>query len=74
MVLPYLLLDNPYTALGLTLTIAVAIIVIFTFYISIAQDLPFWRRFGEMAAISLGIAAISFFIGVAVKTVLNVNI
>jgi VIT1/CCC1 family predicted Fe2+/Mn2+ transporter len=74
MVLPYLLLENPYIALGLTLTIAVAIIVVFTFYVSIAQDLPFWRRFGEMAAISLGIATISFFIGVAVKTVLNVNI
>jgi VIT1/CCC1 family predicted Fe2+/Mn2+ transporter len=74
MVLPYLLLENPYIALGLTLTIAVAIIVIFTFYVSIARDLPFWRRFGEMAAISLGIAAISFFIGVVVKTVLNVNI
>jgi VIT1/CCC1 family predicted Fe2+/Mn2+ transporter len=74
MVLPYLLLDNPYIALVSTLSIAVAIIVVFTFYISIAQDLPFWRRFGEMAAISLGIAAISFLIGVAVKTVLNVNI
>ena len=74
MVLPYLLLENPYIALGLTLTIAVAIIVVFTFYVSIAQDLPFWRRFLEMAAISLGIAAISFLIGIAVKTVLNVNI
>jgi VIT1/CCC1 family predicted Fe2+/Mn2+ transporter len=74
LVLPYLLLENPYIALGLTLTIAVAIIVVFTFYVSVARDLPFWRRFGEMAAISLGIAAISFFIGVAVKTVLNVNI
>jgi hypothetical protein len=40
----------------------------------VAKDLPFYRRFAEIAAISLGIAAISFVIGVAIRTLLNVNI
>jgi hypothetical protein len=40
----------------------------------VAKDLPFWRRFYEMAAVSLGIAAISFVIGYAIRVLLNVNI
>jgi len=46
----------------------------FTFHISVAKDLQFWQRFYEMAAISPGIAAISFVIGLAVRVLLNVNV
>ena len=35
------------------LTIVVVIILLFTYYISVAKDLPFGKRFGEMAVISL---------------------
>jgi VIT1/CCC1 family predicted Fe2+/Mn2+ transporter len=58
----------------LTLLGAVMVIFLFTFYISVAKDLPFWRRFGEMLVISLGIAAISFVIGVLIRTVLHINV
>jgi VIT1/CCC1 family predicted Fe2+/Mn2+ transporter len=74
LILPFLLITNPYVALVFTLLGAVMVIFLFTFYISVAKDLPFWRRFYEMAAISLGIAAISFVIGLAIRVVLNVNI
>ncbi len=74
LILPYLVLKSPYHALIFTLTGAVLIIVLFTFYISVAKDLPFWRRLGEMILISLGIAGISFVIGILIRTVLNVNI
>lgn len=74
LILPFLLLENPYLALVLTLVGAVAVIFFFTFYISVAKDLPFWRRFCEMLAISLGIAAISFVLGVAIRVFLNVNV
>jgi len=69
LIMPYLLLSNVYIALGCTLTIAILIILLFTFYTSIAQDLPFRRRFLEMSLISLGVAAISFGIGILVKMV-----
>jgi VIT1/CCC1 family predicted Fe2+/Mn2+ transporter len=69
LILPYLLSTNVYLALGCTLATAIIIILIFTFYTSIAQDLPFRRRFLEMSIISLGVAAISFGIGVVVKMV-----
>ena len=74
LILPFLILPSPYYALMCTLLGAVIIIFLFTFYISVAKDLPFYRRFGEMLLISLGIAAISFVIGVLIRTVLNVNV
>ena len=69
LILPYLLIPYPFIALILTLAFALAIIVFFTFYTSVARSLPFWKRFSEMAVISLGIAAISFIIGVVVRIV-----
>ena len=74
LILPFLLLQSLSGALALTLSGAVLVILLFTFYISVAKDLPFWRRFAEMAAICLGIAAISFVIGLVIRVFLNVNI
>jgi len=74
LILPFLVLASPYIALVFTLLGAVVVIFLFTFYISVAKDLPFWKRFGEMLLISLGIAAISFVIGVLIRTVLNINV
>jgi VIT1/CCC1 family predicted Fe2+/Mn2+ transporter len=74
LILPFLVLGSPYYALAFTLLVAVLVIFLFTFYLSVANDLPFRRRFGEMMAISFGIAAISFAIGMVIRTVLNVNI
>ena len=74
LILPFLILASPYYALLLTLLGAVLVIFLFTFYISVAKDLPFWRRFGEMLLISLGIAGISFIIGILIRTVLNINV
>jgi VIT1/CCC1 family predicted Fe2+/Mn2+ transporter len=61
-------------ALLFTLLGAVVVIFVFTFYISVAKDLPFYHRFGEMLAISLGIATISFVIGLAIRVGLNINV
>ena len=74
LILPFLVINSPYYALMFTLLGAVMVIFLFTFYISVAKDLPFWRRFAEMLAISLGIAAISFVIGILIRTVLNINV
>ena len=74
LILPFLLMTSPISAYTITLASAIIIIVLFTFYTAVAQDLPFWRRFIEMAAISLGIAAISFAIGILIRIYLNVEI
>ena len=50
------------------------LILLFTFYLSVVRDIPFRRRFIEMAGISLGVAALSFLIGYLVRVFLNVDI
>lgn len=74
LVLPYVLLNNPYICLATALAIAVLIIAFFNYYISVARDLPFRRRFLEMAALSLAVAAISFGIGIIMRTVFGVEV
>ncbi len=74
LIAPYLLLTNYMLCLALTLAAAVLIILVFTYYISVARDLPFRRRFLEMATISLGVAALSFGIGFAIRELLGIDI
>ena len=54
LVLPYLLFPvHMYVAAFVAMIIIVILIIIFfNYYISVAKDEPFLRRFGEMAAIS----------------------
>lgn len=76
LVLPYLLLpSNSYVlALCILLATVVVIIFLFTYYISVAKDLCFIKRFGEMAIISLSVAGVSFVIGLLVKKFLGIDI
>lgn len=76
LVLPYLLLPNEafMWALAIMLGTVVLIILGFTYYISVAKDVPFLRRFAEMATISLSVAALSFVIGIVVKKTLGIDI
>lgn len=74
LVMPFIMTANPFLAFLMTLICAILIITGFTGYISVTLDLPFGRRFAEMAALSLGIAAVSFLIGVFIRVFLNVEI
>jgi vacuolar iron transporter family protein len=74
LVLPYLLFANYIVCLAFTLTIAILIIFVFNFYLSVAKDLNFWRRFGEMALISLGVSAVSFGVGYLIRGFLGVDV
>jgi len=60
LIFPYLILANAYACLGLTMLDALLVIFLFTYYISVARDLPFGRRFLKMALISLGVAGLIF--------------
>ncbi len=74
LILPYLVLRNLYLCLAATLAVAVLIIAFFTYYISVARDLPFRRRFLEMAGLSLAVAVVSFGIGILMRTVFGVEV
>jgi VIT1/CCC1 family predicted Fe2+/Mn2+ transporter len=74
LVFPYFLCNNVFASLGFTLINALSVMLVFTFYVSVAKDLSFKKRFLEMAALSLSIAAISFFIGLGVRKVFHIDI
>jgi VIT1/CCC1 family predicted Fe2+/Mn2+ transporter len=73
LILPFLLLSNKFLCLGITLAVAIGVIWLFNYYLSVAKDVQFKRRFLEMGAISLGVAAFSFFIGFVLKKLLGVE-
>jgi VIT1/CCC1 family predicted Fe2+/Mn2+ transporter len=74
LILPYLLLDNEYICLAISLTTAVLIIAVFNYYISVAQGENFRRRFTEMAGLSLSVALFSFIIGYFIRIWLGVEV
>jgi VIT1/CCC1 family predicted Fe2+/Mn2+ transporter len=74
LILPYLILENYYVCLACTLTAAVAVIAFFNYYISVAKDVPFRRRFFEMTGLSLGVATLSFFIGFVIRAFLGIDV
>lgn len=74
LIAPFFLLPNVYLALAVTLVNAVVVIFVFTFYVSVAKDLPFRKRFLEMAGISIGVAALTFAIGFLIRVFLRIDV
>ncbi len=74
LILPYFLLPSYLAALGLTLLVALLIILAFTFYVGVAKDVPFKKRFAEMVLLSFSVAILSFAIGFLVRKFLNVDV
>ena len=76
LIIPYLLApeDGYFISLISMLIIVVLIILVFNYYISVAQDLDFKKRFKEMAFISLGVAFLSFIVGLLVKRFLGIDV
>ena len=74
LILPYLLLDNYYIDLAISLSTAVIIIAVFNYYISVAKGESFRERFTEMAGLSLSVAAFSFVIGYFIRLWLGIEI
>jgi len=76
LIAPYLLFGagGYIPALICMLLIVILIIAGFTYYTSVAQDQPFKSRFWEMALISVGVAIVSFVVGILAKRFLGVDL
>lgn len=74
LVSPFFFLDNYYFALLVMLMLAVLLIMIFNFYYSVVRDISFRERFTEMLVISLGVAALSFLVGLIARSILRIGI
>ena len=71
MILPYFLFTTSLISLLVTIIVVVLIIFVFNFYISVAKDYSFKKRFFEMITISLGVAALSFVIGYLADAIIS---
>ena len=76
LIAPYLIFpaDMFIPALLCMLGMVILIIAGFTYYTSVAQDQPFKSRFLEMALISVGVAVVSFIVGILAKMFLGVDV
>ncbi len=74
LIAPYFIFENIFVSLWVMLLIGIMIIFGYTFYITTAKNLNFWKRFLEMAAISLTVALISFFVGIIMKKTFGVDL
>ena len=74
LILPYLVFSHYMVCLAFTLLGALLIIAFFNFYISVAKNLNFKHRFTEMAALSFGVAGLSFVIGWIIRSFLGVDV
>ncbi|WP_308776057.1 VIT1/CCC1 transporter family protein [uncultured Bilophila sp.] len=73
LLLPYIVFDSPLVALGFCLFDAALIILGFTYFVSVVRKESFVRGFTEMIAISFSVAGISFLIGWAARSWLNID-
>ncbi len=74
LILPYLLLHNIYISLALTLASAILIIAAFNYYYSVVKEEKFSRRFTEMVSLSMGVALLSFGVGLILRKFIGVEV
>jgi len=63
LIIPFFLITNHKLALMIMLLAASLVVLVFSFYISVAQEISFTHRFIEMLIIVFGISFISYCIG-----------
>ena len=73
LLLPYIVFESPLVALGFCLFDAALIILGFTYFVSVVRKESFVRGFTEMITISFSVAGISFLIGWAARSWLNID-
>ncbi len=74
LIFPYFVFDNVFLSLGLTVINAIVVVLLFTFYLSVAKNISFKKRFMEMVFISLGIATLTFIIGLLIRKFLGIQL
>ena len=73
LLLTYIVFESPLVALGFCLFDAALIILGFTYFVSVVRKESFVRGFTEMITISFSVAGISFLIGWAARSWLNID-
>jgi VIT1/CCC1 family predicted Fe2+/Mn2+ transporter len=72
LIFPYLIFSNYFVALAVMMTTVFTIIAFFSFYMSVLRDEKFSKHFFSMAAISVGVALISFLFGSVIQKFIEI--
>ncbi|MDD2523102.1 MAG: VIT1/CCC1 transporter family protein [Anaerolineaceae bacterium] len=72
LILPYLVFRDYFVALAVMMTTVFVIIAFFSFYMSVLRDEKFSKHFFSMAAISVGVALISFLFGSVIQKFIEI--
>lgn len=74
LIAPYLIFKSPFIALLAALFDSILIVFLFTYYISVANDQPFRKRFLEMVILSTVVGLISFGLGYVVRIFFGIEV
>jgi VIT1/CCC1 family predicted Fe2+/Mn2+ transporter len=74
LVAPYLIFTSPFIALIVALLDSILVVFLFTYYISVANDQPFRKRFLEMVILSTVVGLISFGLGYLVRILFGIEV
>ena len=74
LVAPFLIFTSPFIALLVALFDSILIVFLFTYYISVANDQPFRKRFTEMVVLSTVVGLISFGLGYLVRILFGIEV
>ncbi|MEN6453605.1 MAG: VIT1/CCC1 transporter family protein, partial [Prolixibacteraceae bacterium] len=74
LVAPYLIFTSPFVALIVAVLDSILVVFIYSYYISVANDQPFKRRFWEMVVLSTVVGLISFGLGYLVRVLFGIEV
>ncbi len=74
LVAPYLIFTSPFVALIVAVLDSILVVLIYSYYISVANDQPFKRRFWEMVVLSTVVGLISFGLGYLVRVLFGIEV
>jgi vacuolar iron transporter family protein len=74
LVAPYIIFSSLWLSLGMAVFDSIFIVFLFTYYISVANDQPFKKRFLEMVVLSTVVGLISFGLGYLARIIFGINV
>jgi len=74
LIVPYFIFSSPFVSLAVAVFDSIFIVFLFTFYISVANEQPFRKRFVEMVVLSTIVALISFGLGYLARIIFGIEV
>ncbi len=74
LVAPYFIFTSPFTSLVVAVIDSIFIVFLFSYYISVANEQPFRKRFFEMVILSTVVGLISFGLGYLARIIFGIEV